>query len=118
MVNFFGVNHLAARARKAPLVAAVVVGLFFLAAAIVYACCGEINWDPGSGGVMPPDKVVQKNGDGQIFVYDVAASKVGSITLNRNRAGYITIVKKGGQYLISDPRGTGETIIRFPAPTR
>jgi hypothetical protein len=115
MLNFSGSNWLAARARKTPLMVAVVIAAILLAAAAVYAGCCIID------GMMPPDggKIVQHDGDGLIYVYRVSRGPAGlPLSVSVNKTPWVTITKKAGQYLISDPRGTGDTVITLPAPTR
>ena len=113
MLNFSGPNWLAARARKTPLMVAVVIVAILLAGAAVYAACCIID------GMMPPDggKIVQHDGDGLIFAYRVSRPAGGlPLSVSVNKTPWVTITKKGGQYMISDPLGTGETVISLPAP--
>jgi hypothetical protein len=116
MVNLPGVNHLAAQARKAPVVAAIVIALVMLAAAAVYAAC----CDPFVFGIMPPERPAPGStdvqyGDGQRYVYKVTSARGGATTFSRNDTLWLTVKVTPSGYEISDPRGTGKTVIRLSA---
>ena len=109
MIKLSGPQWFAAPARKAPLMVAIVIGAILLAAAAVHA------WPD----MMPPDgggQVVEHNPEGQIFVYHFPRVRVGlPMTATRNKTPWVTVTKKGKFWEISDPRGTGNALIKLPA---
>ncbi len=117
MVNLPGVNHLAAQARKAPLVAAIVIALVTLAAAAVYAAC----CNPFVFGIMPPEGPAEgskqtQTGNGETYVYKVTSvNRARGTTFSRNGVLYLTVKVTPTGYEISDPRGTGKTVIKLEA---
>lgn len=76
---------------------------------------GGDPWLFGTRGMPRPDGIqIQTDpGTGQRYTYTARARRDGSIVIQRNGVAWVTLATQHNDFLLSDPNGTGRTIVRM-----
>ena len=114
-------------------VAAIVAMMLAWASAVLSYPYGDADpyYEYGDGGMPRPDGIIVQHGPppgmapgghgpstGITYTYNATTRPDGSILITRNGAKWVVLANKKHQFLLSDPNGTGHTVVKmFGFPT-